>query len=69
MEEQAENLLMHLEAEGRQIAKCRKLLSDLVHSGEVIDCSQMLLLCNNLNMHISSFDQINEQLTELENAC
>ncbi len=66
MEEQQENLLKQLEAEGRQIAKYRKLMLDLAHSGKMIDCSRMLRICNKLNKHISSFDSINHQLVELE---
>lgn len=68
MEEQQENLLKQLEAEGRQIAKYRKLMLDLAHSGKKIDCSRMLHICNKLNHHISSFDRINNQLVELEAA-
>lgn len=69
MEEQADDLLIHLEVEGRQIAECRKLLSDLILSSDKINCSKMLSLCSKLNAHISAFDQINEQLTELEKLC
>ncbi|MBR1865664.1 MAG: hypothetical protein IJ801_04080 [Lachnospiraceae bacterium] len=68
MEEQADKLLIHLEGEGRKIADYRKQILDLIQAGDQIDCSQMLLLCNKLNEHISSFDKINEQLINLENA-
>lgn len=68
MEEQQENLLKQLETEGQQIAKYRKLMLDLARSGQKIDCSRMLHICNKLNKHISSFDRINDQLVELEAA-
>lgn len=67
MEEQEDKLLMHLEGEGQKIAEYRKQISNLMNSGDQIDCSQMLLLCNKLNEHISSFDEISEQLIHLEN--
>lgn len=67
MEEQADNLVMQLEAEGQEIAKCRKLILDMLQSGQKIDCSRMLSLCNHLNEHISTFDEISEQLDTLEN--
>ena len=69
MEEHADNLLVQLESEGQKIANYRKSISDLIHSGNAIDCSKMLQLCNKLNEHISSFDEINEQLIQLEEAC
>ncbi len=69
MEEQADDLLKHLEVEGKQIAKCRKLLSDLILSGDKINCSRVMSLCSRLNAHISAFDKIDEQLTELEKLC
>ena len=68
MEEQQENLLRQLETEGQQIAKYRKLMLDLARSGKKIDCSRMLHICRKLNKHISSFDEINNQLIELETA-
>ena len=68
MEERQEKLLQQLEAEGKQIAKYRKHLLDLVKSGQFINCSKMLQICNELNTHISSFDQINDQLIALESA-
>lgn len=68
MEEQQENLLRQLETEGQQIAKYRKLMLDIARSGKKIDCSRMLHICRKLNKHISSFDEINNQLIELETA-
>lgn len=69
MEELQEELLQQLENEGQQIARYRKHLLDLFKSGQVINCSKVLHLCNELNTHISSFDNINEQLIALESAC
>lgn len=66
MEERQEKLLQQLEAEGKQIAKYRKHLMDLVKSGQLINCSKMLHFCNELNTHISSFDKINDQLIALD---
>lgn len=68
MEEQQEELLQQLEAEGKNIAKYRKHLLDLVNSEQLINCSKILHICNELNTHISSFDQINDQLIALESA-
>lgn len=69
MEEEAENLLKQLETEGQKIAKYRKLILNLTLSGEVIDCSRMTHLCNQLNEHISSFDKIDNLLVKLDTIC
>ena len=69
MDTQIDDFLLYLEREGVHIADCRKKLSDLILSGDKIDTDLMLSLCNKLNDHISSFDQINEQLIALENSC
>ena len=66
MEEQQEKLLKKLEIEGLLIAKYRKRLLEIARSGQKINCSKMMQICNNLNKHISSFDKISEQLITLE---
>ena len=66
MEEQQEQLLKQLEVEGLLIAKHRKRMFDLVRSGRKINCSKMMHICNSINKHISSFDNISNQLIALE---
>ncbi len=67
MEVQADKLLMNLEAEGQQIASCRKAAMELLKSGGEVDCEKMQSLCRQINEHLTAFDQISEQLAILEN--
>lgn len=66
MEEQEEILLLRLEAEGMQIAKYRSRLISITSSGRIINSSQLLGICNKLNNHIKTFDNINAELSRLE---
>lgn len=66
MEEREEMLLQQLEAEGRQIARCRKTLSDIIDSGRKINCPKLITICKSLNEHIGVFDKINDELSRIE---
>ncbi len=66
MEKHEEALLQQLETEGNEIAKCRKEISDIINSGKKINCSALLRICKRLNSHIEAFDNIDNELSGLE---
>lgn len=61
-----EMLLKQLEREGREIAHYRMELSNMINSGNKINCSKLLRICRKLNEHIESFDQIDMELSYSE---
>lgn len=66
MEEKEEALLAELESEGKQIAKYRKKLINLINSGKKINSSRLTIICECMNQHIGAFDKISAELTVIE---
>ena len=67
MEKHEEILLQQLEAVGTEIAKCRYELSEIINSGNRINCSRLIRVCKHLNEHIDIFDKIDAELSNSEN--
>ncbi|MBR1598452.1 MAG: hypothetical protein IJ661_06075 [Lachnospiraceae bacterium] len=66
MEKHEEALLQQLEAEGKEIAKYRLDIKNIVYSGKKINLSAMLRVCRTLNSHIEAFDKIDDELSKSE---
>lgn len=66
MDMHEELLLRQLEREGREIARYRMELSNMINSGNKIDCSKLLRICRKLNEHIEEFDRIDTELSYSE---
>lgn len=67
MEKHEEILLEQLEAVGKEIAKCRNELTEMINSGSRINCSRLVRICRQLNEHIDIFDKIDAELSNSEN--